>query len=51
MRRHIRETEHPIGKVKPSMHDLPPADHAYGLPYKRDPYGAGDSNLNIINNN
>ena len=43
MRRHIGSSDQLIGKVKPSMHNLPPSDHAYGLPYKRDEYGAGES--------
>ena len=45
MRRHISNAEYPIGKPKPSLHNLPPKDHVYGLPYKRDEYGAGDSKI------
>lgn len=43
IRKQIARTDHPVGTVKPSLHDLPPADHAYGLPLKRDEYGAGSS--------
>lgn len=41
MKRHIKNTDHEIGVAKPSTRQLPPKDHVYGLPYRRDKYGAG----------
>ncbi|MCQ2818713.1 MAG: cilia- and flagella-associated protein 77 [archaeon] len=48
IRKQIARGEHPVGVVKPSLHNLPPADHVYGLPLKRDQYGAGASKINNL---
>ena len=40
IRMKLREADHPVGVKKKSRYVLPPEDHVYGLPNKRDLEGA-----------
>ena len=39
VRMKLLEADHPIGIAKKCPYPLPPLDHVYGLPYKKDTEG------------
>ena len=40
---HIKESERPVGTMRPSFIDLPPQNHVYGLQGKHDKEGVAIS--------